>query len=326
MSKVQKYLGLLLLIVCLVGCASNPANNTALITERQERMFWEITSPTGTTVYVLGTIHVGTEEIANLPQGVLEAFDHSNHLYAELALADLQNQQNYLTPLLQETTVVDEEGVPIPLTMLLDDSAAACLEQVIIASLGDQYTDEAFTSMACLPPWFWTNTLTLSVYQAMGYNAEQGIDVLLYNRGFVSGKEILGLDSMETQLNILSFGTPEEQLALLQEMLHNITQENLEEFEIVNQMVAAYLEDNRAEVERIVQQSIQDEMEAAGADYIKAYTDMVYTQRNRSWADQITTMLQQENETYFIFAGTAHWLAEDSVFNMLVQDGVARWQ
>ena len=138
-----------------------------------------------------------------------------------------------------------------------------------------------------------------------------------YNQGYKMAMSGWGL---------LAFGTAEEQLALLQEMLHNIIEEKLDEFEIVNQMVAAYLEDNRAKVESLVQQSIQDEIEAAGADYVKAYTDLVYTQRNRSWADQITTMLQQENETYFIFAGAAHWLAEDSVFNMLVQDGVARWQ
>ena len=325
MSKVQKYLGIMLLVVCLVGCASSPTNSKSLISERQERMFWEITSPTGTTVYVLGTIHVGTEEIAHLPQGILDAFDSSNHLYAELSLADLQNQQNYLAPIMEETVLVDEEGIPIPLTMLLDETAAESLSQVIVSIVGAD-NPEAFTSMACLPPWFWTNTLALSVYQTMGYNAEQGIDVLLYNSGFSAGKEILGLDAMETQLEILAFGTAEEQLALLQEMLHNIIEEKLDEFEIVNQMVAAYLEDNRAKVESLVQQSIQDEIEAAGADYVKAYTDLVYTQRNRSWADQITTMLQQENETYFIFAGAAHWLAEDSVFNMLVQDGVARWQ
>ena len=55
MSKVQKFLGIVLLVVCLVGCASSPTNNKSVISERQERMFWEITSPTGTTVYVLGT-------------------------------------------------------------------------------------------------------------------------------------------------------------------------------------------------------------------------------------------------------------------------------
>ena len=325
MSKVQKFLGIVLLVVCLVGCASSPTNNKSVISERQERMFWEITSPTGTTVYVLGTIHVGTEEIANLPQGILDAFDSSNHLYAELALADMQNQQNYLTPIMEETVIVDEEGIPIPLTMLLDEAAADCLSQIIVSTVGAD-NPEAFTSMTCLPPWFWTSTLALSSYQTMGYNAEHGIDVLLYNRGFSAGKEILGLDAMETQLKILAFGTADEQLALLQELLHNIIDKKLDEFEIINQMVAAYLEDNRSEVKRIVQQSIQDEMEAAGADYIEAYTDMVYTQRNRSWADQITTMLQQEDETYFIFAGAAHWLADDSVFNMLVEDGIARWQ
>ena len=226
---------------------------------------------------------------------------------------------------MEETVIVDEEGNPIPLTMLLDEAAADCLSQIIVSTVGAD-NPEAFTSMTCLPPWFWTSTLALSIYQTMGYNAEHGIDVLLYNRGFSAGKEILGLDAMETQLKILAFGTADEQLALLQELLHNIIDKKLDDFETINQMVAAYLEDNRPEVERIVQQSIQDEMEAAGADYIEAYTDMVYTQRNRSWADQITTMLQQEDETYFIFAGAAHWLADDSVFNMLVEDGVARWQ
>jgi uncharacterized protein YbaP (TraB family) len=50
---------------------------------------------------------------------------------------------------------------------------------------------------------------------------------------------------------------------------------------------------------------------------------MVYANRNKDWANDITEYLAQGGTT-FIFAGTAHWVGNDSVFNYLRKLGTIK--
>ena len=67
-------------------------------------------------------------------------------------------------------------------------------------------------------------------------------------------------------------------------------------------------------MEELFTQSNEDE-ENSDPLY-QQYHDLVYTNRNKDWAEDITNYLN-EGGTTFIFAGCAHWLGDDSVFHYL---------
>ena len=132
--------------------------------------------------------------------------------------------------------------------------------------------------------------------------------------------EIAGLDAVETQLDLLSYGSTEDHITILKQMIADMqtgkSQESLEE------MVSLYKQDNREKLKIYLEQEMQ-ETDGLSEGYITGYLDNLIKERNRNWANQITEMLQEPDKTYFIFGGAAHWLVFPSVFDMLIKDGSA---
>ena len=60
--------------------------------EKATPVFYEVTSPEGQTMYLMGTIHVGDERTAYLPQEIYNAFDASDALAVEVDLLDLYDR------------------------------------------------------------------------------------------------------------------------------------------------------------------------------------------------------------------------------------------
>ena len=83
----------------------------------------------------------------------------------------------------------------------------------------------------------------------------------------------------------------------------------------------AYLTNDEKAIAALFEQSDADE--EAQAAFYKEYHDMVYANRNKDWANDITEYLAQGGTT-FIFAGTAHWVGNDSVFNYLRKLGTIK--
>ena len=87
---------------------------------------------------------------------------------------------------------------------------------------------------------------------------------------------------------------------------------------MTNSLYEAYLANDKAHF-------AQSSDEAKKADetrhaFYKAYNKMIYDDRNKDWAKDITGYLR-EGGTTFIFAGTAHWTGEGSVFDYLRKMG-----
>ncbi len=310
---------ILLLAALVTGCVSVP-DKAAVISPRPERMMWEITAPTGTTVYILGTIHLADTETATLPEPVLAAFDSADERFGELSAPDMMQLEQHILMKVNDTLLLNENGEPVSITSFLSPDEVTCLNQTMEQALGQAYTQDVFTALTLLPPWYWINLLNTMEMERSGYTAVQGIDVQLYIRAAINGLEIAGLDAVETQLDLLSYGSTEDHITILKQMIADMqtgkSQESLEE------MVFLYKQDNREKLKIYLEQEMQ-ETDGLSEGYITGYLDNLIKERNRNWANQITEMLQEPDKTYFIFGGAAHWLVFPSVFDMLIKDGSA---
>ena len=103
----------------------------------------------------------------------------------------------------------------------------------------------------------------------------------------------------------------DEQMVMLRDLLDDLTDPS-EALADIKALYEAYLADNRAQVNRLNQDSM-DEDTAEHAFYADYYR-LLINDRNKDWAQDITGYLR-EGGTTFIFAGAAHWVGDNSVFS-----------
>jgi len=315
-NKMKKNITSILLpvlLTALVSCASKvPSKHTAHVAE-QARMFWQIdgvdTAGNPSTVYIQGTIHVGDKRLYPLAPSVLDAWNSADRIVGEISTADWAKFQNELQNRMRES-VRSARGRRISDALTSEQTGA------LYSVLGE--TEARQTDL--FEPWVTNLALQSAVYTSSGLSAEQGLDGRFMLLSYRQNREMEGLDDLETQFDVLAFGTYDEQLIMLQDVLDDIAGANdIEQY--VHKLYDAYLADDAASLDALLKESYQTDTEtAAKAALYKAYYEKTFTERNRAWADKIAAWLS-EGGTTFIFAGAGHFIGADSVFSYLRKNG-----
>lgn len=134
-------------------------------------------------------------------------------------------------------------------------------------------------------------------------------------------KKVEALDTIEQQINILSYGTFEDQLTMLKETLaeaKNIVTE-------VQTLRDLYIKNDRETLTAMLGHSLLQLPDAFSEEKMQAFVDVLLTNRNRIWARKFHEYLQAGGTT-FVFAGTAHFLGDNSVFEIMKQNGTLSLQ
>lgn len=278
--------------------------------EMKERMYWSIcgTDSKGnpSTVHILGTIHVGDERLYPLPSQVMDDFENADRLVAEISSEDMDALQGELVKSLI-TNLIKAQGrnVMNELSESELETLFSVLDETIARPLG------------MYEPWLLTNTISVFQYASCGLDATKGVDQFLMDKAKKDGRSWEGLDTLQLQIDVMQFGTYEEQLAVLKSIL--LVLENPEIFNnYINNLYEAYL----AGDEKAMLEADEDEEELMGEsdpmleEYSKNYNETLLTKRNKAWAEKIRGYLNDGGET-FIFAGSMHFLGKDSVFSFL---------
>ncbi|MBR7063863.1 MAG: TraB/GumN family protein, partial [Treponema sp.] len=178
---------------------------------------------------------------------------------------------------------------------------------------------EGAEGLATFEPWVTTTAINTEVYLRSGLSVEKGMDGLFMISAYQQNKKMEGLDSLDTQFELLQFGTYDEQLTMLKDTLDALD-ENKTVTEYTKKMYEAYLANDLRTLSSLIQQGRIDDSKR-NALYKNYYAQM-FTERNKNWADKIEQYLKEGGMT-FIFAGTGHFVGSDSVFAYLKSKGIA---
>jgi len=159
-------------------------------------------------------------------------------------------------------------------------------------------------------PWVLTIALNQVLYTKAGLDPQNGIDMHLLNRA--DKKEIEALESIDEQLDLLSSGTFEEQLKALKETINEL-QNTDKTIDWLTKLKKLYLENNTEELKDFIG-SLLDMSDGISKDAL-------LKDRNIVWADKFEEYLNKGGTT-FVFAGLAHFLGEDSVFEQMRIKGI----
>ena len=305
MTKLKRVLISLTILLFLAGCNISYDSHDYYYSEYTYRpasditpLMWHVTSPAGQTMYLFGSIHVGTPDIYPLPDFIMDAFHRSDYLAVEFDMLSIVRYMGAIQRLITYTddrTIVDDIGEE------LHEKARAFLRE----------NGYPYLHLDLFKPFMWQQAiLDVSVRRA-GLSPDYGLDMFFLQEARQRNMEILEVESALSQTEMLAGFSMPLQIALLTEMLEytDYTEHQLWE------LYSLWKQGDEQGIIAIVNQDYiyEDELFAE-------YWDAMMTQRDIHMAEMARSYMAEGKKVFFV-VGLAHFLVENGVIDLLVQNG-----
>jgi hypothetical protein len=260
---------------------------------------WRVTGRDGGEMWLLGSMHLLRAEDYPLPAVIDELYERADAIAMELDLDDLDAAQ-------QQSSLLSVAVLPQG-TVLRD------VLDVDVYRLAEQHARRAGIDLALLQnfePWLVAITLLDQGMSRLGYKAERGLEQYLVGKARGAGKEIVGLESLQTQIGIFDQLPAGAQQAMLEQTLQELDTTGAE---TMDELTSAW-RDGRLE-------TLADELLADFEDFPGLYETLV-TDRNMRWVEPLEGFLD-EGRRYLVVVGALHLVGKDSVVELLEARGHA---
>jgi uncharacterized protein YbaP (TraB family) len=257
---------------------------------------WRVTGKNGSEVTLLGSMHVLRPSDYPLPPNIDALVAGADRIVMEVDLDDFD-------PVAQQRLVLETAMLPqgTVLKDVLDDDVYAKTEQ----RLGTLGVDVG--ALERFEPWFLAITALDLGMRKLGFQSERGVEQYIVGRSRATGKEIVGLETIEFQMGLFDSLPPEQQQALLEQTLDELDEGSA----VLDQMVTAW---RAGELE-----SLSTELFDEFKDYPGLYEKLV-TKRNRSWVPKLEGMLGDGGH-HLVVVGALHLVGPGNVIELLRSSG-----
>lgn len=260
-------------------------------------LLYRVEGADGATVYMLGSIHLLSEDAYPLPQPVQNAYADAERVFFETSLDSLMaRQQEIAMRGMYPAGKSLRSEIPAELYSKVEAAAPALAGLGITMPVLDR-----------MEPWLVALMFQAVEWQKAGLTPEHGVDMHFSGRARQDGKPVGGLEPVEFQLGLFDAMTPEEQVSFLRQSLEDAPRTA----EQMQQIVAAWRAGDAARIDAIMNES----MDESPALYARMLTD-----RNAAWVPQIEALLRGRDDV-LVVVGAAHLVGEQSVVSMLRQRG-----
>ncbi|KWS03505.1 hypothetical protein AZ78_1052 [Lysobacter capsici AZ78] len=257
-------------------------------------LLWKV-SDADSAVYLLGSFHLLRADDYPLSPDIDQAFAGSDKLIFEVS------PQEMFDP-----------GVPQRFMQRARYDDGRTLSQVLPGDLREKLNrvlaknGRSLSQVDALEPWFVNLSLVLGVSQSMGFSPQLGLDQYLMRQAAEAGKPALGLESMDSQLQIMDSGPLPEQIKALREFLDK------------PEDVPGMLDDihsawRNADIAKLDEKARLEMKEKTPETY-----RMVNLERNEAWIPQIQKLLDESKKgDSLVVVGTMHLLGDDGLIERL---------
>lgn len=262
-------------------------------------MLWKASSPTA-HVWLLGSIHMADSTLYPLDSVIQKAFDASTALAVEINVS--------------EDSVAAEVGERMAAQGLLTDGRT--LDQIVGPKLWAR-VDSLMLSLGGmsetlmpLQPWLASLQIANLAVLNTGIDASLGVDVVLIDAAYESGKEVLSLETPAQQVGVFTDLPESTQVRYLETTLNEATEAPA----MIDSLKHYWRCGSDVPLAKML---LEDEL---GKDQFAGLKEKLYDQRNQVMATAIQGYLS-EGRTVFVVVGTAHLLGEGSVLDLLARKG-----
>ena len=295
-NNMKKMIYLLIFSILFFGCASKPKIKK-LDNPNYLNHFYKVQNDSGKIFYILGTIHISSYSIDELPDSIEQAFIKSDLVYVESKINydEVQNMQKYLYE-----------------NSISSINSGECLN--IFKNITKQYSS-INEEMKVYNAMMINSLATNEVNGELGLSGDLSIDVYISNRIDTDNKAYFELESIEEQYQIiaeLSKAAPTYLLKYVEdkEMLKDSIKKiylSYSEDDLYNNSY----NDSDTEIIDFDSKEIEEEFEQ--------YSKILGTNRND---DMISTILNSNSkDTNFIAVGAGHLYGEDGLLSQFEKNG-----
>jgi uncharacterized protein YbaP (TraB family) len=284
-SRRSGVLFLTLLSTLPFAAAQVPASKKAI--------FWKASSPTS-TVYLLGSIHLGSKDMYPLPAEIEDAFAGSSALLVE---ADIRHMD-----MSKAQAAILEKGIYPVGDSLWNHVSPETRKK--IEQFCDKYGMPAGNLVAMKP---WVVALTISTVPMMkaGMDPTLGIDMYFLNRS--DRKRVVEIESADWQIDLLS-GFSDD---LQEKFLAAAVDEGLDIDAELKRMRDAWSAGDAAKLDAITRENTKTPEKISRA---------ILQDRNPHMADVAEQFLKGKEQT-FLIVGAAHLVGDEGVVALLQKRG-----
>lgn len=254
---------------------------------------WSATHPDKAgTLLLLGSIHLLRESDYPLPPIVDTIYSQADNIVFELDLDD-----------------IEPASVQTQFTAAALLANGATLRDVLDASLYSRTTQFAeqlgidVQLFARFEPWFVATMLMSFGLSQQGYEPQFGIEQHLLGRALRDGKEVLGVEALQAQVEVFDLLSEHDQAALLEQTLSEFEADS----DAMQELVDAW-RNGRLD-------ALQDDL-LSDFDQFPGLYDRLVVNRNTAWTSVLES-LSARDEVSAIIVGALHLVGEHSVIELL---------
>ena len=270
-------------------------------------LFYHVTGEDGQEMWLLGTIHVGDERTAYLPEEIYNAFAASDALALECNSEAFDEQMEEDDKLSQEVSSLYffSDGTTVESLMEAEEYAAA---MKLLKATGCYNMNMPYAK-----PYLWSSSIE-QFYLRQGYqlHSDQGVEERLMDWAEELDKEILEVESSLFQIKMLTGFSTDLQLQMLRDAMEGSAREYWEDtYELYTLWCAGDEDALRKELSDEVDMTDWTEEEIAEYESIKhlldEYNQAMSYDRNEGMLKKAIEYLES-GDVVFYAVGLAHLL------------------
>ena len=262
---------------------------------RGRSFLWKVQSG-GSVMYLAGSVHALTADAYPLNPAYQRAFDASSALVEEIDLAEADPLSGGLGLLAKG---IYQDGRTF--------SSAVSRQTVTLVQEKLKNTPLALDLIQPMKPWMVMLMIEALGSQDAGLDPELGLDKHFYNLATDGRKQVIGLETAESQIDRFD-KMPE---AMQEQMLRSELAEMDTEKSSLRSILTAWQTGDAAAIEKMLLASFTTNP--------AAYASLI-TERNRNWMPQLETCLRRSSPC-FVIVGAAHLVGPQGLLAMLQQKG-----
>ena len=267
----------------------------AVAQTRGRSFLWKVQSGTN-VMYLAGSVHALTADAYPLNPAYQHAFDASGALVEEINLAEADPLSGGLGLLAKG---MYQDGRTF--------SSAVSRETVAMVEQKLKATPLAIDLIQPMKPWMVMLMLEALGAQTAGLDPQLGLDKHFYDLANDKGKQVIGLETAESQID--RFDKMPERMQ--EQMLRSELTEMETEQSSLRSILTAWQNGDAAAIEKMLLGSFNDNP--------AAYNSLI-TERNRNWMPQLDACLKRSSPC-FVVVGAAHVVGPQGLLAMLQQRG-----
>lgn len=291
-----------LIALALMACSEAPVvagvqDKVDAARERNDGPAIWVAKDFDSTLYLYGTVHLLPDDLDWQKDDMRAAFKEAGTVFFEVdSGTDAQAEATVLATSLgmRKDGLRLSDGLDSYQLKLLD--AAAHNGKISLAALDS------------MKPWLASEFLTVAAASNVGLSPELSADEALKSRAKREQKNIIYLETIEDQIRVSADQPDFVQITLLTETLEGFNNLGTELQTIVNSWAVGRTDFLTREMVQALKNKSHD------------FYNALLRDRNRKWTKTLTRWME-DSGTGFVAVGTSHLLGEDSLIEMLREQG-----